>query len=291
MQQVLIAAPQLKSETFKTKFTPKPYHLPNRFAKYHHQLKEGVKSLTEKSVVNSVILLCGSNLGLSQEQALSLAKNISHEYKLIDENPLFKNIPSELPNIFNKQTKGRGHYFIYIPNSINEQTRQLIFLHGFGGNFKFYISALIQYFPNSVIICPSYGVNFSYRSHGYLTEMESDIYKKYKIEFDKPLLLAISGGGPFGFKEYINNTKSYKGFVCIASIPNMRDAKITPGNSKILFLSGSKDKRMPIHYLRNVISTVKQRANHIKSIEYDKDHFFLLSEKKKVFNAIQEFLK
>jgi pimeloyl-ACP methyl ester carboxylesterase len=87
-----------------------------------------------------------------EEQLKNLTEHVNTAYKKIESDPEFIGINSALPYCFAVKKHKEGHCFIYFPEKITANTKSIVFLHGYGGNFLFYTWVLKETFPNFIIM-------------------------------------------------------------------------------------------------------------------------------------------
>ncbi|MCF6177019.1 MAG: hypothetical protein L3J71_14770 [Victivallaceae bacterium] len=117
---LLHADGKIESHTFATEFTNKTVKIPRQYYKYKKIFNKAL-TLPEGIIVNSVILLGNASLGLTKNQVENLSKEILQVYQEIYADQAFNQIKSSLPYCFT-EIKSTGHYFIYTPNTKNENT-------------------------------------------------------------------------------------------------------------------------------------------------------------------------
>jgi pimeloyl-ACP methyl ester carboxylesterase len=278
---------RIESVFFKT-VTPPPAFIPPKSLAPMYKIFKTINSQENECGTVAIAITASYSLGvkLKQEQMGNLLKHINTAYKEIASDPEFKGIKSALPYCFSDNKHSKGHCFIYLPGKITDQTKSIIFLHGYGGNFLFYLWVLKEIFPDSIILTPSWSSSWKTGKMNYLKNMVSEIQKQFSIKIRKPLLIAISAGGPTGFRIYNNNPNHFSGYVSIASSPNASTAKKLKKDLKILMLNSKQDKRFPIEKVKARLS----QSPTFKFVEIDGDHFFFLTQRNKCGKIIKDFL-
>jgi len=237
-------------------------------------------------------LVAGSDeLGLSPKQAASLTPLVTDVYTKIGTDAAFRETPSALPYCFATKKHTAGHYFLYRPEKIPEDPVCIVFLHGYGGNFQFYIWVLKEEFPGAIILAPSWGVSWARGSATYLQNMLADARRRLGVRLRTPWLMAISAGGRGGFRIYNRMPKAFAGYVCLASIPGTSVARRLRRDLKILMLNGTTDDMLPISLARKQAELARQAVPKLSAKEIEGDHFFLLSNREETFGAIRAFMK
>ena len=146
-------------------------------------------------------------------------------YDQIAADAVLKNVPSALPYCLSDQRPTQGHYFACYPPKIADDTPVIVFLHGFGGNFLFYAYLLKEAFPDTVILLPSWGGSWRDGTLQYLDDMAADVKRRKSLDVQRPCLMAISAGGPAGFRLYNERPDRFSGYVALASAPSRRSCR------------------------------------------------------------------
>lgn len=187
----------------------------------------------------------------------------------------------------------KGHYFAAMPSRPSPNPDIIIFLHGYGGNFLFYLWAMKTEFPEAVILLPSWGIDWTAglvetRSN-YLQDMINHFTQETGMQVIRPWLFGISQGGIAGFEFAAHHAERFRGYVSIASYPGM--AVGFPRDFPMLMLNGIQDDRFPIGEVRRSCLDLIESGVRVFMAEIESDHFFLLSNKAEAAALIKEFQK
>lgn len=250
----------------------------------------GLQTLPEGLLVTGALQFGGQTLGLSCGQSANLSELLTNAYSHIYADPAFTNVSSALPYCFSVQTHTNGHYFLYHPKDMPPEPKAIVFLHGYGGNFQFYIWALKEAFPTAVIMAPSWGVSWHRGSSQYVKDMIRDCEERLGIQIKRPWLMAISAGGRGGFALYNQMPTRFHGYVCLASAPETSVAQNLRQNLKILMLNGTNDPMVPIGVARQQAALAKRRVTRLELVEINGNHFFFLSHRDEMFGIIRRFM-
>jgi predicted esterase len=283
------AAGKVESCSFPTQSLPPPFHPPKRFAQGYKLFQAGEGFLPEETVVKGVVLMGGSQVGLTAKEASGLSANLDQVYGRIASDTLFKSIPSALPFCLADKRHSHGHYFAYYPEKAGDDTQVIVFLHGFGGNFLFYTYLLKEEFPHAIILLPSWGASWQDGTMQYLDDMYKDVKRRKSLSIRKPWLMAISAGGPAGFRLYNENPDRFACLVSLASAPPGASVAALKVNLRILMVNGKQDSGFRIAQVRTVASKLSKRLSHFQFHELDGDHFFLLSQRAETFRVVKAF--
>jgi len=89
--------------------------------------------------LTTAIALMANQFGLSKTQAADLRNGFGEAYDAMNTDPHCAELSSALGEIFATDPERNGHYFVYVPTEASRDAPTIVFLHGYGGNLKFYI--------------------------------------------------------------------------------------------------------------------------------------------------------
>ena len=276
---------------FDTSVTGPVYCVPKALKKNESLFRAGLKSLPECLLVVGALAVGSDDLRLSSKQAESLTPLVTDVYTKINQDPAFRGVSSALPYCFSTEKHTTGQYFLYRPEHLPQDLLCIVFLHGYGGNFQFYTWVLKEEFPNAILLAPSWGVSWATGSSTYLKDMLSDAEHCLGTPLGKPWLMAISAGGPAGFRIYNELPATFSGYVCLASLPRTSIARRLQSDLKILMLNGTTDAMVPIALARKQAELARQAVPTLTNEEIAGNHFFLLSNQEETFGTIKAFMK
>ncbi len=241
-------------------------------------IRLGVSTLPESEIMK-LTFLGGSALGLPPEMAKSLHSLVTQRYEEISSDEFFPEVPSALPHCYSPKQPSHGFATLYVPDHSGADTKVIVFLHGFGGSFRFYLHFLAKTFPDHLILCPAYGINTSAISGDYLAECLEAASGDLGFSLRKPLLMGLSAGGFGGFREYGKNHRAYRGFICLAAYPPGDTIFLVPAESRIRLVAGAKESFVIDGTLRKAEKEIERRVVDYQSrLIPDQDHFFLLGD-------------
>ena len=281
----------VESVRFETSVTAPVYVVPKPLRHNEPLFRAGLENLPEVLLVVGALAVGSGDLTLSSKEAASLGPLVTEAYIKISSDAAFRATPSALPYCFAAKKHTTGHYFLYRPQKIPQSPTCIVFLHGYAGNFQFYMWVLKEAFPEAIILAPSWGVSWSEGSPTYLKDMLADARRRINVDLGKPWLMAISAGGHGGFSIYNRLPASFTGYVCLASLPGTSIVSRLRGDLKILMLNGTTDTMVPIALARKQVDLARQKLPTLSFKEIDGDHFFLLSKREETFRAIRQFMK
>lgn len=284
-------AQDVSSVYFPSKNCPPATVLPPQVQAQGALFRIGLNTLPERMLIASGLQL-GEPFGLEKKQTAKLAPVIDQVYADMANDPALAKLPSALPYCFSAAAPTNGHYFISTPAKIPADAMCIVFLHGWGGNFHFYITSLRTHYPNAVILAPSWSISWVGGSPAYLSEMLSHAERRLKIRLGTPWLMGISAGGRGGFAIYNDTPNQFHGFVCIANAPRTAVAKKLRPNLRILMINGTEDSLVPEPVARRQARLAHQRVPLFRYNRIDKgSHFFLLERPKETYEKIDKFMR
>jgi predicted esterase len=283
---ILYGQRKVESRDFKTQFAGADFIFPEKYKNFKALFYNALNTSSEKSIITLAIALGGKQIGLQTKDTEQLARIIPPIYEEIEEDEEFKNTKSALPYCLSSN-KTQGHYFIYTPEKKAKGT--ILFLHGYGGNFLFYMFALKKEFPDYKIIIPTYGVKWAKNGIPYLNDLLKDL--KIDNSKEKIWLMALSGGGPIGFEFYKKRFDRFKGYTCLASTPLDTQVAQIHKLSNILIINGKKDSPRLLQRVAKNVKAIKASNKKVKSHLIDGSHFFMMTNRKETFNLIRKFIE
>lgn len=281
---------ELSSHFFPTKqeiakFTP-PKNLQIPFKLFRYSLDK----VPESQVIISTLNFANGTTKVSPEKAKRLSKSFYQTYQEIEQDPEFKTISSTLAYSYSQKPFKRGHYYLYQPAKVDAETPTIIFLHGFGGNFLFYLKIMKEEFPNHRIIFPTYSYSWFKGNTAYLAEVLRDVEKRTKVKVRSPWLFALSAGGPAAVKIYNKNPKYFKALIMITSFFRTTKVEELRKDLKIFMLCGRKDERIKFTSLEKKIKQFQKSLPQLKYDTINSDHFLMLTDQEECFSKIKTYM-
>lgn len=240
--------------------------------------------------LTTAISLLAKQFGLSQTQVVELRNGFGESYEAIDVDPDCVGMTSAMDEIFATDPERKGHYFIYVPTEASVSAPTIVFLHGYGGNLKFYIWALKVAFPNSIIVAPTWGIGWHDGDVAFVDEVCGDAETRFGLSLKNKWLMGLSAGGPAGFRVMNRKSSGYKGYVCIASGLDQRRAADVSFTEPVLMLNGINDVRFQIQFVRQGVAEMKAQGLRVEQTELDRDHFFLLTHRAETLQIVEAFI-
>jgi pimeloyl-ACP methyl ester carboxylesterase len=284
-------AGHIDSIYFKTTAPPPAVVFPGDWKAQESMFRLGLQTLPENVLVTQVLNFGGGALGLSSEDSTNLSALLDTTYSRIQNDPAFADVPSALPFCYSAQRQTNGHYFVYRPDHLGPEPLLVVFLHGYGGNFQFYLWALKTSLPDAVIVCPSWNVSWYGGSPQYLSEALRDVRSRFSVKTSNQWLMGISAGGRAGFVIYPQVASDFRGYISLASAPETAAIGHLKKNSRILMINGTTDPMVPIAFAREQAQLARRQVLSLKFEELDADHFFLLSQRTNTFQIVRQFIE
>ena len=254
-------------------------------------MQAGVERLPEGTLLQIALASTARRERLTEEQIAALGGGFREVYASIAADPAFTAVASALSQAVSRDLQRPGHYFLYRPPEVTAQTPSIVFLHGFGGNFQFYMYLLKSAFPDHIVICPSYGMFWHRSGLQFLDEVLTDAERRLQLNLVRPWLMSISAGGPASFAFYNAAPDRYRGLICIATCPAPADVRQAQADLVLLMLNGVQDDRYPVELARLVLEPLRDRVKTLELRELpEADHFFILTRSQETFDIIKDFI-
>ncbi|WP_269540224.1 alpha/beta fold hydrolase [Cerasicoccus fimbriatus] len=284
-------AGKVESHYFPTQEALPVFEPPPSMAREYALFQKTLPFLSEGLVVLSVISFGSQETNVSPQQQQALMAGFNDVYLRIAQDEVMRGVPHSLGYSYQSVTPTQGHYYAYFPDEVTPDTRSIVFLHGFGGNFLYYTWLLKEEFPDAIILLPTYTYSWFDGSLDYLREVEADFVERYPdVKLNKPWLFALSAGGPAGFRIYNAAPEDFAGFVCLASAPLGLRADDFRSDLNIYMLNGATDDRIDIKDVRKMVGQFQKRIPSLQYEEVPGDHFFMLTNREDCFSRIKAYM-
>ena len=281
---------ELSSHYYKTDHKIPTFRVSKKLSIPFKLFRYSLPKLSEATTLLATLNLAPNTTKVSPEKTAILNKSFTKIYQEIARDPDFKTIKSSLVYSYSPKIT-QGHYYLYKPKKITRSTPSIIFLHGFGGNFLFYLKIMKEQFPDHIILFPTHSYSWLRGGSRYLHETIEHLESTQKIQLNKPCLFALSAGGPAGLRIYNEEPFYFKGLIMITSFFHKLKAKDFETSLKILVLNGTKDERLPIKRVRIKRDKFQRRIPGLKFKELPYDHFLMLTQSKDCFSPIKKYMK
>jgi pimeloyl-ACP methyl ester carboxylesterase len=157
----------------------------------------------------------------------------------------------------------------------------IVFLHGYGGSFLWYLHYLAEVFPDEIIVAPAYGLSAGFIPAEYVAESMRAAERRLGHALAKPRLIGLSAGGFGACRVYAARPDGFGGLMVMAAYPTS-DAVVRFQNRKgapsLRFVAGVEE----VFVKDGTWDTCRrQLAAHGVAAEWatlpSADHFFMLT--------------
>jgi pimeloyl-ACP methyl ester carboxylesterase len=175
-----------------------------------------------------------------------------------------------------------------IPVNANGKSPAIVFLHGYGGSFIWYLHWLAEAFPDHIIIAPAYGISPVSPSFTYLAESVAAASKRLGFELSKPTLIGLSAG-VFGVcRAFVKNPDRYARLICLAGFPPEDVLQQFGRTQQVHFIAGASEPFVTFGKFRTTVQTVRTTCPAATmTLIPDADHFFMLSHQEETTKALK----
>lgn len=253
--------------------------------------RSALAALPEAAVVQ-LALSQPALLGLSPAQAASLQPHLVERYRLISDSPVYAKASSQLAYSFSDRKPSTGMASLYVPDQAGSSSRFILFLHGYGGSFLWYQHWLSEVFPDSIILCPAYGVSPGNISADYLIEAIATAEKYLGFRLRKPSLVGLSAGGVGACRAYVAAPSRFSQLICIGSLPPDNVLRALPKNGMVRLVAGGDEPFVVSGQLHRAFQVVRGVCPDASiQIIPKADHFFLLTQPGPTRAALENVIK
>lgn len=231
----------------------------------------------------------------TQGQAGPLIKDTREIYQELEADPDFRALGSVMPDAYNEiwgLSFDRGHYFLYVPRSLDrtEPAPALVFLHGSGGNFKSYTWLLSKIAEEQgvVIIAPSCGLGSwkAPRAPQMVVEALDDAAKVVELDMSRIHLAGLSNGGLGVTRTLVSPyANRFQSVILLSPVCDDQAVNSAPfaescRGKPVLVISGELDDRVPITYVRQCADVMRRTGIKVHLSAYPgANHFLLFSHR------------
>lgn len=253
--------------------------------------RAALASLPEAAVIQFA-LSQPALLGLSAPQSASLSPHIEDRYRRLSESPAYAKATSQLAYSFSDRKPTHGSANLHVPENARPSSRVILFLHGYGGSLLWYQHWLSEVFPESIILCPAYGVNPANISAEYVLEAIAAAEKHLGFSLRKPSLVGLSAGGAGACRAYAANPERFAQLVCMGSLPPDAVLRAFPKNGSVCFIAGGAEPFVGSGQLHRAFRMSRSVClDTTVQIIPKADHFFLLTQPGPTRDALANIIK
>lgn len=291
---VVIAMPASTAEvvqiTWPSGHAAPPARLHGRAAELRPAFRVALGTVPEPAVV-ALALTQSALLGLPQDVGNRLLPLAAERYRLISESPHYAKALSALPYCYSAERPSQGLASVYLPDAPVKDTRVIVFLHGYGGSFLWYQHLLSESFPDSIIICPAYGIADSLMPLAYVEECLNTVGKRKGFELARPHLLGLPAGGFAACGVYAQQPEAFAQLICIAAYPGDQDLPKIGKGTRVRFVAGAHEPFVASGDFQRRLRVVQSQGADIEAATVrDADHFFLLTHREETMTLLKKWL-
>ncbi len=247
----------------------------------------GLTTLPESAVVK-LALSQPALLGLTRTQSAVLAPLVAERYELIAASPEFSKVPSLLPYCYSSTRPTKGAALMRIPDKATSKSPAIVFLHGYGGSFLWYLHWLAEALPDHIIIAPAYGISPEDPSVVYLAESVAAASKRLGFELQKPTLIGLSAGAFGAGRAFVKVPDRYARLICLAGYPTDDVIRKFGRAQRVHWIAGAREPFVNTGKLRLSFQTVRASCPAATmTLIPDADHFFMLSRPDETTKALK----
>lgn len=227
-------------------------------------------------------------LGLSSAQAKALAPLVSKRYELMAASPSYSKLSSHLPYCYSAVRPTRGAAYVQIPVGASPKSPTIVFLHGYGGSFVWYIHWLAESLPDHVIVAPAYGISPAEIPADYLAEAMDAASAKVGFILHKPTLVGLSAGGFGACRAFLKAPDRFGGLLCLGAFPPEDTVRRFTRTQRVRFIVGGRESFVVSGHLRSLLKTIQFSCPAADlTIIPEADHFFMLSHPDETRKALR----
>ena len=250
-----------------------------------------LKVLPESNIV-ALALSQPAFLGLEPRDTASLQALSRERYRLIRQDPAFRTAPSSLPYCFSEQTPTNGLALLYRPKQTDATTPCIVYLHGYGGSFLWDQHLLAETFPDRIVISPAYGIGSATVPLAYVTECLATAARRLGHSLSTPTLIGLSAGGFGAQRIYTKAPQMFSRAIIIAAYPPPDTLPQFTRAMSLCFVAGARESYVRSGEFQRALNIIRPRLGSLDfKILPDADHYFLLAEREKTKEILQQWIR
>ena len=242
----------------------------------------------------------------TMEQSKVLSALTASIYRELEADPNFHALGSVMPEAYDevwRQPFNHGHYFLYVPPTLNRHQPHpaMVFLQGSGGNFKAYTWLLSKVADELgiILIAPSYGIGNWHEpdTSALIQSVLEDAAKIASIDQDQLHLMGLSNGGLGVSLAGRALGDKFQSLTFLS--PVFQDMSVSSPEftghwrgRPVLVISGILDDRVPFNYVAATVEMMQRAgiAVTLKPVD-NAGHFMLFSHRGDVIKTITGWLR
>lgn len=252
-----------------------------------------------------IILARYADATIDSRQAERIRELTMPVYRELQRRPEYAHLGSVMNYAYAELLGGEfdtGHFYQYLPSrGAGEKLPALVFLHGFGGNFKCYLWAWEQFAREHsfIVVCPSFGLG-DWSQPGGVEAVErarKHCVEKLEADPDRVYLVGLSNGGLGVSRAGARHPSQYAGLVYLSGAMESHilgsDAFVAGWQHRpVLIVHGAKDRRLSKDHVDAAVSVLEWGKVRVTCRMYrDEDHFLFLSSREELFADLAAWLE
>jgi predicted esterase len=194
-----------------------------------------------------------------------------------------------------------GHYFVLLPKHPDSRRLPcLIFLHGMGGNVKpcLWVLAKLSEQTHCAVIAPTYGNGNWDRPDAaqFIVDIAHEALDTLPLDRQQVFLMGYSNGAMGVTRAAVKEPNLFNGLIYLSPVTedelfSTPEFLLRKGDRKILFLQGSRDKRIPRSIVESSVALLKRLGCDVHLRLFDEeDHYLFFSQQDAVLDEIKAFM-
>jgi pimeloyl-ACP methyl ester carboxylesterase len=282
---------QVYSVTWPTTHAAPPATLPDTSPSDLAAYRLGLAFYSESNVVNLITDHVDA-LGIPAKDAARYKKLFGEQYRLIENDPVFRDAPSALSYCFSAEKPAEGFAVVYCPKKLDAKLPPLVFLHGYGGSFLWSQQLLAEGFPNRLIICPAFGICSESMPPAYLSECLQAVQKRAGRPIGAPILIGFSLGGFGAAKIFTQSPNHFHRLILLGAYPPNETVARFNQTMSVRCLAGAREDFVQSGTFASFMRAIQPR---VKDFEFqtipDGDHFFMLEKKEATLKVLRSWIE
>jgi len=233
--------------------------------------------------------------GLFPGQLARARPLIMDDYSRMRRDPAFRRLPGVLSLLLSPRDP--GHYFLYVPKDYDPAKKWpvIVFLHGWGGNSKYYPWWWSQFADEHgvIIVGPTFGHGHWERESGARDALDAlaRTTNTFSVDERRVFLAGQSNGGMGLWSVYARKPQAFAGLICISGALRAPEEAAEAARVPVLFIHGGRDANVPLEAGRRAARAVGAAGGRVEFLEFpDADHFVMAEERQKIYAALARWM-
>ena len=181
---------------------------------------------------------------------------------------------------------------MYIPKRVDTNTPVIVFLHGYGGSFRWTDQLLAEAFQHHIILFPAYGISAATVPSTYVSECISAASTKLGQALARPTLMGLSAGGFGAVRVYTQAPERFSKLVVLAAYPPSDSISRFTLSMKACFIVGSRESYVQSGEFHRNMQSIRSRVGFLaQQVMPDADHYFLLEKQEETIRILRNWVR